>query len=102
MGINFSAKGYRKMLEAQRIAEKQGYSVSKIRRGRGGKEDFFGCADLIISNESRMVLVGVTSRANISRVRKRMLAFTNHPVEIDKEIWYYDNKRNWKIETVEG
>jgi len=99
MGINLSAKGYRMMNIAKAVAEEQGYEVVKIKRTKWGKEDFFGCADLIICNKFAIKLIGVTSKSNISRVRKRFENFNNHPACVKKEIWYYDKQGKWFIES---
>ena len=100
------AKGNRFEREVKNTLEANGYSVEKQKNVRFQKtHDFFGAADLIATNKKHIRFIAVTSKHNISRARKKLQAFTNHPKLLIKEIHYYykteADKMKFDIERVQ-
>ena len=99
--IKTTSKGSRWELKVKKKLEGLGYSVEKAVNIPFKKtHDFFNCADLIASNTITFMLVAVTSKHNISRARRKLKEFTNHPYFIRKVVYFYDKKGNLESEEV--
>jgi len=87
--VNTVRKGSRKELEVTKMLESMGYSCEKVRKTKMFSGDYFGCADIIAMNKRELLLVAVTDVSHVSRARRKLKAFTNHPPGTRKVIYSY-------------